>query len=333
MTGEADLRPYARMLAEAAGRAPSLHNTQPWRLRVRPDVVELWLDPARVLPVADPAGRQAQLGLGAATFTLRLALAKLGWAAATELRPDHDRPDLVARVRVGGARQATAAERGLLTALGVRRTVRTPFRGEEIPVPLRVAWGDHAAGEGGVLRWVEQPGERRGVAGLVARAERLQQTDPAFRAELAAWTGTTAGGEGVPAHALGVTAAAGHAAEFALRDFAGGRELAARHHGPVEDHPTVAVLGTDGDRPEDWLRGGQALMRVLLVATVDGYAASFLNQPIELPGLRRELRDELRMPGWPQLILRLGRPLAPLTAMAPRRSVDDLLLDENADPA
>src|SRR4051812_19963231 len=99
MSGEADLRPYARMLAEAVGRAPSLHNTQPWRLRVRPDAVELWLDHARVLPVADPTGRQAHLGLGAAVFTLRLALAKLGWAAAVELSPDPDRADLVTRVR------------------------------------------------------------------------------------------------------------------------------------------------------------------------------------------------------------------------------------------
>ena len=106
-----------------------------------------------------------------------------------------------------------------------------------------------------------------------------------------------------------MTGAAGHAAEFPLRDFAGGIETdRPRHAGPVEEHPVVAVLQTAGDRPEDWLRGGQALMRVLLAAAADGYAASYLNQPLELPGLRQQLRDELRLDGWPQLILRLGHP-------------------------
>ena len=36
---------HARFLITAAARAPSVHNTQPWRFRVGPDVVELWTDP------------------------------------------------------------------------------------------------------------------------------------------------------------------------------------------------------------------------------------------------------------------------------------------------
>ena len=112
-----------------------------------------------------------------------------------------------------------------------------------------------------------------------------------------------------------------------MRDFAGGRETGRpRHAGPVEAHPVVAVLETAGDRPEDWLRGGQALMRVLLAAAADRYAASYLNQPLELPGLRQQLRDELRLDGWPQIILRLGRPAGVLQPQPSRRPVADVLL-------
>ena len=237
--------------------------------------------------------------------------------------------DIVARVQLTGPRAATAAERRLLAAVPARRTVRTPFIGEDVPVPLRVAWREAAEAEGAGLRWVEQPGERIGVAALVAAAERLEQRDVAYLDELRRWTEpvTLADGAGVPPSAFGVTGAAGHAAEFPLRDFAGGRESdRPRHVGPAEEHPVVAVLQTAGDRPQDWLSGGQALMRVLLTAAADGYAASYLNQPLELPALRWQLRDELRLEGWPQLVLRLGRPAGVLPPQASRRPVADILL-------
>jgi nitroreductase len=327
--GSVDLRPHAERLAGIARMAPSLHNAQPWAFQVGPDHVDVLLDRSRLLPVADPAGRQAHLGLGAAVFLVRLGLSSVDWTSAVEPWPGTGDPDVVARVTVQDRRFFTPAEQRLLTAVSARRTVRTPFRPGDVPVPLRVAWREGAEWEGAALRWVEGPGERIGVAALVAAGERLQQRNPAYLAELDRWTSpvTVAEGAGVPPSAFGVTAAAGHAAEFPLRDFAGGQRTdRPRHAGPAEEHPVVAVLHTDGDRPADWLTGGQALMRVLLAAAAEGYAASYLNQPLELPGLRQQLRDELGLAGWPQLILRLGRPAGVLPPQAPRRPVADLLL-------
>jgi hypothetical protein len=62
-------------LLRAATAAPSMHNTQPWRFRVRhhSSTIELWADPARMLPVADPHGRAVHIACGAALFNLRVA--------------------------------------------------------------------------------------------------------------------------------------------------------------------------------------------------------------------------------------------------------------------
>ena len=100
-------------------------------------------------------------------------------------------PTSGARRTASGDRAAAARpdeELRLLAAVPPRRTVRTPFRRQDVPVPLRVAWREHAEAEGAGLRWVEGPGERIGVAALVAAAERLQQRDPAYLAELDHWT-------------------------------------------------------------------------------------------------------------------------------------------------
>ena len=323
-----DLRRRAETLAALAGAAPSLHNAQPWLFRVGEDHIDVLLDRNRLLPVADPTTRQAHLGLGAAVFLLRLALSTMDKTVETLPWPDSGQPELVARlVVVGGRHPATDEDRRLLAALPARRTVRTPFTEATVPVGLQVAWRDLAEAEGADLRWVAAPGERVGISALVTAAERLQQRDPAYLAELDRWTTAANLDEGVPPHAFGVSAAAGHAAEFPQRDFAGGtRTIPARPATPLEPHPVVTVLHTPTDRPDDWLRGGQALMRLLLTAAADGYVSSYLNQPLELPGLRQQLRDELRLAGWPQLILRLGQPAGPLPPPAPRRPTGELLI-------
>ena len=324
-----DLRPEGVELAAAAGRAPSLHNAQPWAFRVGRDSVEVYFDDRRMVPVADPVGRQAYLGVGAAVFLLRLALAVRRRAVRVEPRPDPARPDLLARLTVTGQREPTAAELRLAAAVPGRRTVRTPFQEGDVPVPLRVAWREHAEAEGAVLRWVERIGERSGVARLVAEADRQQLRSPAYLEELRRWTapGRLAAGAGVPASAFGVAVEVNRAAEFPLRDFGAGRPAQQpRPAEPLEEHPLVAVLTTGTDSADDWLRGGQALMRILLAAAADGCAASYLNQPIEIPVLRQQLRDELRLAGQPQLVLRMGRPSGPVPPPTPRRPPAELLL-------
>ena len=49
-------------------RAPSIHNSQPWRFCRTEDGVDVLVDPRRVLPVSDPEGRAARVSCGAAVF-------------------------------------------------------------------------------------------------------------------------------------------------------------------------------------------------------------------------------------------------------------------------
>jgi nitroreductase len=77
----------ADYLVATAARAPSVHNTQPWRFRVGHDAVELYADQRRKLR-ADPVGREMIISCGAAVFGLRLAVRSLGYRPLVELLPD-----------------------------------------------------------------------------------------------------------------------------------------------------------------------------------------------------------------------------------------------------
>ena len=57
-------------------RAPSIHNTQPWRWRYRHGVLDLFADRTRQLPALDPDGRSLLLSCGAALELARLGLAE-----------------------------------------------------------------------------------------------------------------------------------------------------------------------------------------------------------------------------------------------------------------
>src|SRR5579862_7636871 len=74
-----------RLLATAA-RAPSVHNTQPWRFSVGPHAIELYADNQRKLR-RDRSGREMLISCGAALFGLRLAVRELGHVPAVALFP------------------------------------------------------------------------------------------------------------------------------------------------------------------------------------------------------------------------------------------------------
>ena len=77
------------------------------------------------------------------------------------------------------------------------------------------------------------------------------------------------------------------------------------------------------DNNEAWLTAGQGLQRLLLVATKDGYSASYLNQAVEVSELRGRLASELQMTGYPQLLLRVGR--SSNVSRSPRRRIAEVL--------
>ncbi|WP_327092496.1 hypothetical protein OIE66_18190 [Nonomuraea sp. NBC_01738] len=101
------------------------------------------------------------------------------------------------------------------------------------------------------------------------------------------------------------------------------RTAAAGEGTGFEAHPQLAVLTTRGDGPLDWLRAGQALQRLLLVATGHGLSAFFLNQPLDLRDMRGR-SDPRDRRAHSQMIIRLG--YVPPVPRTPRRPVTELEL-------
>ena len=127
-----DLAERAGYLIEVAARAPSVHNTQPWRFTVTEQAVELYADTGRQL-LEDPAGREMIISCGAALFGLRLAIRSLGYQPEADLFPEPGQRRLLARVRAGRPSPVTADERAMLRAVPHRHTHRGAFEPGPLP--------------------------------------------------------------------------------------------------------------------------------------------------------------------------------------------------------
>ena len=146
-------------VVEAATRAPSIHNTQPWRFAGAPDRLRVYFDPARGLPVLDPTHRQQIVSCGVAVEFAAVALRAQDREVAVDVSPDPADPDHLATVRVLGDRAADGEDRTLAAAIPERHTTRAPFLPQAVPAGLFDRL-QADAGEYGVWMEARQPGRR-----------------------------------------------------------------------------------------------------------------------------------------------------------------------------
>ncbi|WP_326834996.1 hypothetical protein VSH64_08710 [Amycolatopsis rhabdoformis] len=308
----------------AAVRAPSPHNTQPWRFVVAGPRIEVWLDRSRVLTVADPAAREARLSCGAAVYNLALVLRDNGLGAQVRVLAKPAEPDLLAVIRIDGGAGRARPDRQLAEAVFRRHTNRRPLSAQPVSETCRARLRSAALAEGGVLEFLDGSSRYARVTALARQAEAVQAADERFRAESARWTGRPPESpDGVPTVAFGPPA--GVPAVVPLRSSHQNPAIPTRQ---FEQDPCLAVVLTREHGVAADVRAGLVLQRVLLTATADGLATSCVSQPFETPGTRGPLLELFREIGEPHTLVRVGHGLP--VRMTARRPVAEVTIVQSA---
>ncbi|HLI43328.1 MAG TPA: nitroreductase family protein [Acidimicrobiales bacterium] len=325
-----------RSIVESATGAPSVHNTQPWRFvgRLAPDgtawALDVMADPSRQLKVIDPEQRELHVSCGAAIELAVVALRGRGVGCTVDLLPTPGASDHLARVTIGPPEPPSPDDRLLLASLPAAYTERGPFDDRAVPESLRAHLRQEAARAGAWLLCLDRPGQWVTAAVLLARADAVEQADPAYRQELARWVGLGGEPPGTPAGGTGRR----RATTLRRRELEPPGEPASTGAGsepPFAGHPLLVVIGTAEDDPLAWLQAGRALARMMLRAAADGVSASPMTEVLELPSTRAMLARGLGLVGYPQMVLEMG--YARCRPAAARRPVDEVYLTSTCSAA
>lgn len=303
--------------------APSQHNQQPWRFRIVPEGVEVFVDSERRLAVVDPHERELSLGIGAAIANFRVAAARFGYETEVTYGSRREESVPVATINVRETCLPVEELSRLFPAIRQRHTDRRMFQGT-IDYAAARAIADFVDGNDDNLMIVSGPA-RVEAARLVAEGARMLMSSEEFREELAGCVVTDDDQpDGLRAAAFGVPEPFGRLAATTIRNVDVG-QIAATQLGSLTMHSAALMAVISDDDRTSLLRAGEVLELLLLTLTLHGVHYSFLNQPIEVPALRAQAQQLLRARKPLQLLLRIGYAAGDVPRTA-RRSIETVIV-------
>lgn len=308
-----------------ACRAPSYHNSQPWRWVIQSGTVSLFIDPDHLV-ASDADGRQALLSCGVALDHFRVAMAAAGYASHVDRYPDPDDHHRIADIRLSRLAEVTGAQCRRADAILHRRTDRLPFAAPpdwDAFEPTVRAAVDSTANPLGCAVDVIDPDDRETLAEASHLTDALRLYDSEYHHEITWWTSPYEVNDGIP-HTSLVSAQEADRVDV-------GRTFPITHNRERrldvgEDQARLLVISAPDDTREGVLAAGEALSAVLLDATMAGMSSCTLSHLTEVPA-SRDIVAALVHRASPQVVVRLGiaPPLEEVPPPTPRRPLHDVL--------
>ena len=267
------------LIADAANRAPSGGNVQPWRFQATADELRFHVVAERSSGM-DVRSRGTLVALGAAAFNARVAAASIGQLGpidvAGELEPG--RPVVTLRLGSGCAEELAA----LLPAVYTRVTNRSDSEVASLDADVLARLRHHVECEGATVRWVSGSA-LPACAEVMAEGDRIRHLTPRLHQEMMGElrrpdvdgleTGIDLRTLQLHPADLAKVAVARRADVMAkLADWDAGHALGDATRRMVTASAALAVVTIPAGTVGDYVRGGAAFERLWLAAELQGLA-------------------------------------------------------------
>ena len=310
-------------LVAQAVKAPSGHNTQPWKFRQNESAVEVYPDFDRRLPVVDPDDRELFVSLGCAVENLCLAAQTKGYKSAVSVGDK-------GVITVSLAEEAGVKPSPLFNQIDARQTNRSVYSGEEIALDALKRLQAIRSEDGvSVHYYARQTKQFNDIEQYVFQGNTNQMQNEAFKAELKSWMRFNKKHQdqtldGLSYAVFGAPNVPRWMAEPIMSMAINAKTQNKADREKIASASHLVLFTTRENSWREWVDLGRTLQRFLLTATELGIAHAYLTQPNEQPEIAAEMAKTLDLDGeYPTVLLRIG--YGEQQAYSKRRAVKDVI--------
>jgi len=309
-------------LVAQAVKAPSGHNTQPWKFRQNESAVEIYPDFDRRLPVVDPDDRELFVSLGCATENLCLAAQNIGYESSVAVGD-------TGVIAVTLTEEMDIKSNPLFEQIDLRQTNRSIYTGEEIALDALKRLQAIRSEDGvSVHYYARQTKQFNDIEQYVLQGNTRQMQNEAFKAELKSWMRFNKKHQdqtldGLSYAVFGAPNVPRWMAEPIMSMAINAKTQNKADREKIDSASHLVLFTTRENSRREWVSLGRTLQRFLLTTTELGVAHAYLNQPNEEAEIASEMARTLGLTGeYPTILLRIG--YGERQAYSKRRAVKDV---------
>jgi len=312
-----------------AVKAPSGHNTQPWKFIISKNQIQIHPDFSRALLLSDPDHHILYIGLGCALENLIIAAKEFGYKSRVVLSKN-DIAKFILKIYLQKCDYIQKDE--LFQWIEKRQTNRRLYSSRKIPTSHLEQLKRSAAMKGVRTVLVEDKGDQQKLEPFIIEGTRRQLQNQEQMQEVLPWLRFSKEearrkGDGLWLATFGLPTLPSKVAALFLKYFSTEKSEVKKVKKAVRCSSALGMFLIKKYDVTHWINLGRSFQRFALKATELGIAHAHLHAPCEDPEIKQSMIHSINQEGHLQLILRLG--YAKPMPYSFRRSIEEVLVDQS----
>lgn len=317
-------------LVEFATKAPSGHNTQPWKFENFQDGIIIHPDFTRSLPVVDGDNHALYISLGCALENLIIVASQKGYECEIDY-PTNNHNGITVLLRTNATDNPIGDE--LFDFIPKRQVNRSKYSDKNVNETELDILRTSFSFEGVSIILLNGKVSFERVIPLIIEGNNLQFQNKNFVNELTSWfryskSEAEEKKDGLWTAVMGLPNMGRFIGNFVMKNFVSAQSEAKRINDILNNTAGIAIFVCEKNDTISWINVGRAFQRFALTATKLGICHAHLNMPCEEISVRHKLAKELGIENQhPLLLIRFG--YADKMPYSVRRNIEDVIIKGN----
>lgn len=306
-----------QQVVDYAVRAPSTHNSQPWKFSIENNKLSVLVDESVKMPYSDPEERYKYISLGYLVHHIQTTAEYFNVLGSVDFSPEERVVATFTFNEYTGAKNSE--QQNLFKAIEKRQNLRGPFKQENLSQEIMdlIQGLNTNTPEKVELVFSNKKEQVQKIGELTAESMRRVYKNPLFRKEMSHWIKPNNSKEktGIHGYSLNQKLFSSILLPHIIRMFDVGPLLAKLNYKAITSAQFGIVYATEKNTKTSWFSVGMRASHLTLSLLSRGYNVSIFVASLEHEDTKKDLKSSLEVSTSPQFVMVGGKILvkAPYT--------------------